>query len=143
LSICFNFVALCFYLSALSGCTFFSRHYSLDDALAACLQRDGGLAQRQHLRTTFQVRTSRRRCAKPLVVSSAFCQECCQFHSPHCRLALHCRYDTQFHHFVGLHFVVGTVLNSTTLSACNNSVWQGLKRREKVNKISCKRIALF
>jgi len=41
-----------------------------------------------------------------------------------CRLVLHCRYGTQSHYYVGLHSIAGTVLNSTTLSACTPlSVW--------------------
>ena len=54
---------------------------SHDDVVATCLQRDGGLAQRRHSCTIFQIRTSRRRCAtcalhevrgKPLVICCAF-----------------------------------------------------------------------
>jgi hypothetical protein len=80
-----------------------------------CLQRDGGLAQRRHLRTTFQIRNSRRRCAKPLVVRSVFFESVARFTTLsvctslsvrysiplHCRLALHCRPSTQFHYFFG------------------------------------------
>ena len=52
-------------------------HKTLSTTLSpACAQRDGGLAQRRHSCTTFQIRTSRRRCAKPLVVSSAFNPSC-------------------------------------------------------------------
>ena len=51
----------------------FKSHYLVDNALATDTQRDGGLAQRRHSCTTFQIRTSRRRCAKPLVVGCAFC----------------------------------------------------------------------
>jgi len=58
--------------ATLSGCTLYSRHYSLDDAFAACTQRGGGLTQRRISYTTFQIPTSRRRCAKPLVSGCAF-----------------------------------------------------------------------
>jgi hypothetical protein len=37
-------------------------------ALAACTQRPSGLAQRRDFRTTFLIRTSARRCAKPQVI---------------------------------------------------------------------------
>jgi hypothetical protein len=36
----------------------YSRYGSLDDAVAACTQRDGGLTQRRDLPNTFQIRTS-------------------------------------------------------------------------------------
>jgi len=96
----FNLLSI---FDALSGCTLYSRWYSLDRAVARLRLtgwRLGAAAAFLHYLSNPHFPPPLRQTARYLL---AFYRECCPFY-----------------YFVGLHSIVGTVLNSETLSACTS-----------------------
>ena len=111
--------------------TFLSECSSTTALSPHCSQRDGGFHYLCCGRQTFNFAQNFLR---------AYCPPCAKPHSCtfghlsrvlsvtlHYRFVLHCRYGTQFHYFIGLHSIVGMVLNSTTLSVYTPlSVWYSI-----------------